>query len=339
MRISPRKAVVPMSFTYCLLTLIGVYLSSIDKPFTVALLFLVTGALIAPPIPALVRAIWTKLACNSETNRALHALDSITEELVFAISPLVTSLIWSTIGAFWTIPVGLTCGFLGNVAIILLASRKKSQSRELVVHPHRTTGDEISKTGNISRSIYLKKTTAGLLLPMFGLGIAMGGISVVLPKWAETNLGTPSASGIILSIISFAGFIAGIFFGKIKNDFIASRFQYQIASLLVASGVVVFSFGNSSVSALFAATMIGAGMTPMFIVSFIMIGEFYNEIHHTEMNAAVGSSFTVGDGAASFCAGLLITYCGMHLTFFLMVLSVSIFCFGSFLIQKSQQIS
>lgn len=178
-RYSPRATIVPMSLVFALLLGTGVTLNASGASFVVAMAGIVSGAAVAPPTPAVVRAIWTNVAETPATNRALHALDSTTEELTFAISPLITSVLWATGGVFWSIPVGLCAGVLGNIAIVVLASRREASSHALMTRPLSgpPASNELFESVSVTskRSIYFQPAAVGLLLPMVGLGIAMGG--------------------------------------------------------------------------------------------------------------------------------------------------------------------
>lgn len=191
-RYSPRATIVPMSLVFALLLGTGVTLNASGASFVVAMAGIVSGAAVAPPTPAVVRAIWTNVAETPATNRALHALDSTTEELTFAISPLITSVLWATGGVFWSIPVGLCAGVLGNIAIVVLASRREASSHALMTRPlpGPPASNELFESVSVTskRSIYFQPAAVGLLLPMVGLGIAMGGAELDSSRlvWAES---------------------------------------------------------------------------------------------------------------------------------------------------------
>ncbi|WP_353065988.1 hypothetical protein [Arcanobacterium hippocoleae] len=134
----------------------------------------------------------------------------------------------------------------------------------------------------------------------------MGALSILLTKWSEASLGEQSASGIFLSIISFSGFFAGLFFGKIKPRSLSISSQYQIASLSIAVGVVFISLGSRLLFVVIGSIVLGSAMTIMFIISFVLIGEHYREAQQTEMNAAIGASYDISSGLSNLSAGF---YC------------------------------
>lgn len=315
-RYSPRATIVPMSLVFALLLGTGVTLNASGASFVVAMAGIVSGAAVAPPTPAVVRAIWTNVAETPATNRALHALDSTTEELTFAISPLITSVLWATGGVFWSIPVGLCAGVLGNIAIVVLASRREASSHALMTRPLSgpPASNELFESVSVTskRSIYFQPAAVGLLLPMVGLGIAMGGLSLILPAWSGQNLGAEAISGVLLSVVSFAGFLAGIAFGKLPGGRVTARLQYQGAVALVAVGVLLFMVSEGIVLAVLGASCVGVGMTPMFIASYMMVGDYFADTSHTEINAALGSSFNIGSGIATTVCGFALVVLGTN---------------------------
>lgn len=305
-----------MSLVFALLLGTGVTLNASGASFVVAMAGIVSGAAVAPPTLAVVRAIWTNVAETPATNRALHALDSTTEELTFAISPLITSVLWATGGVFWSIPVGLCAGVLGNIAIVVLASRREASSHALMTRPLSgpPASNELFESVSVTskRSIYFQPAAVGLLLPMVGLGIAMGGLSLILPAWSGQNLGAEAISGVLLSVVSFAGFLAGIAFGKLPGGRVAARLQYQGAVALVAVGVLLFMVSEGIVLAVLGASCVGVGMTPMFIASYMMVGDYFADTSHTEINAALGSSFNIGSGIATTVCGFALVVLGTN---------------------------
>ncbi|QJC21943.1 MFS transporter [Arcanobacterium buesumense] len=334
MRFTPLRTIIPMSVGYCLCVGFGAFLSFIDKPFYVAVVFLLMGTLIAPPTPALVRTLWTRLALTDSHNRALHTLDSVSEELVFAITPLITTFFWSTVGAFWAIPVGLFCGFIGTTAIITLAGRNYTSTHNLISHPlsvGKSEGHEYQM--HDVRSIYFNRITWGILGPMLGLGSAMGALSILLTKWSETILSEQSMAGVFLSIISFSGFFVGLLFGKVNAESISTQAQYRMASLAVAIGVIVITLGGNLFFVVIGSVILGSGMTIMFITSFMLIGAYYLEIRQTEMNAAIGASFDVGSGVANLSTGFLLSYFSLNLSLCLLSVVVILFTSMSFFIE------
>lgn len=330
-RYSPRTAILPMSLIFALLVTAGVSLDVTGFGFAPAITGISAGSAFAPPTPAVVRSVWTNISDTQQMNRALHALDSTTEELTFAISPLITAFLWSTIGPFWSIPIGLFAGLIGNATIVWLASRPPASSRVLMTQPRTSQGcDNIENTNGTHKralSLYLRPSATGLLLPMLGLGVVMGGLSLVLPSWAGENLGNQSASGLLLAIISFAGFAAGLVFGRLPERWVSARLQYQMSAALISVGALFFSLSDDIVGAICAAILIGVGMTPMFIASYAMVGDYFSGHEHTEINAALGSTFNIGDGLASLLCGfalvalatgqvlLLLGVCALALSF------------------------
>ncbi|MFW0179635.1 MFS transporter [Rothia sp. P7208] len=339
MRFAPVKTVIPLSMIYCLFVALGAFLSYSNKPFYIAIVFLFAGNLVAPPTPALVRTLWTRIANNQDYNRALHALDSITEELVFAITPLITAFLWSTVGAFWVIPVGLLCGFISTSSIIILAGRKNAPTYELI---HSSDNAYIRASANStdtrSSSIYFNRITWGLLGPMLGLGAAMGALSIILTRWSEVSIGEQYASGIILSIISFSGFFAGLLFGKFKINSLSTATQYTIASLAIGVGILFISLGFDIAFVVIGAVILGSAMTIMFIASFVLIGEHYEVVEQTEMNAAIGASFDIASGVSNLSAGFLISMFGLLASFHVMSIAILPLVALSFLLQAKNRL-
>lgn len=311
-RYSPLSTLLPLSLAFALITVTGIALDINGGAFPFAFIGVCVGAALVPPTPALVRAMWTAIATSTAMKRALHSLDSTTEELTFAISPLIIAALWSSVGPFWSIPLGLIAGVIGNVAILWWGMRPYARCYRLVTEPLPVSdkSDDASIRRRRVLSVYRQRKAAGLLIPMLALGLAIGSLSLILPPWCERNLGAASISGVLLSIISFTGFLTGLCFGKFPENVLQVRTQYRLSVAFIVGAVALLTMGSGIVTAVVACILLGVGMTPMFIASFLLVSSYFATDTHTEMNAALGSSFNLGSGTASLIAGLALSQLG-----------------------------
>lgn len=305
-RFSPKKTVIPLSFTYTIITLAGLVFAHVSYNFLLSTALILIGILFAPPTQALVRAMWNEMSSTSAYNKALHALDSVTEELIFVITPIITAFFWATTNPIFSIVLGILAGLLANCGIISLGC-KKSKYRHLVYNKQKVHAYD-SFSLYPQKHLYFNKITFGLLAPLFGLGFTMGSLSIILPTWTGKYIGSEAASGVLIGLISLAGFIAGIFYGKINFKNIKNNRQYQILSALLACGILIFFPAQNIYISFISMLLIGTAMTPMFISSYTLVDKYYDSTRHTEINAALGSSFNIGSGIATLYAGLSLTF-------------------------------
>ncbi|MFN8074147.1 MAG: MFS transporter [Kineosporiaceae bacterium] len=260
----------------------------------------------APPSSAVLRSTWTAIAATREENRALHSLDSVLEEAGFVVSPLLTAGIWAVAGPRWAVAVGAGAALVGTALLLTFARASGGLVWETFEKRSPTAGVRAEGRSGGRRGVVFTRGGAALLAPMSGLGIAMGTAAVVLPAWAEHH-SAPEVSGVILAVISLGGVAAGLLFGRVKQPRVTARSQYALALVAVASGTAVMGLSTGFPGAVAGALVLGAGMTPMFIVGYLLVGEMIEAGRHTEANAALGSAYNIGSGGAAAAAGALLS--------------------------------
>ncbi|WP_346278672.1 MFS transporter [Pseudonocardia sp.] len=268
------------------------------------LMALAVAAALAPPASAVLRTAWTAIAESAQENRALHSLDSVLEEATFVASPLLTSAAWALAGARWALVAGGAAALIGTALVLVSARRAGGRVRAAFVDKRCESSPLRTAPPPRFRSLLLTRDGVALLAPMFGLGIAMGAVAVVLPAWAGQYT-TAEMSGVVLAVISAGGVLAGLVFGAVHFPGTPWA-QYVTAAAVVTCGTALIA-GTSHVAVTFlAATLIGLGMTPMFVVAFLLVGRVIPADRHTEANAALGSAYNLGSGGAAAAAGALL---------------------------------
>lgn len=311
-RLSPKVTLLPMSILYALACAAGILLAD-QLPFVVVLAFILTGGACAPPTGAVVRSLWTEIAGDNDAeNRALHSLDSVSEEFTFAIAPVITAAIWAWAGAVWAVPIGGVLTIVGTALLLAVGLTGSAPTRHVLtqqLQPDAPTAKPTGFRGRCAHAVaaYRSRAAVGLLVPMLGLGAAMGALSIVLPAWASNHVGSPAFSGVLLGVVSLAGAIAGLVAPKLPTAHLSDVRQYQLAAGTVAISMVVFAVSGSVAVSLIAAVLLGVGMTPMFISAYVLVGKIARKQDHTEINAALGSGFNLGDGLTGLVIGVLIT--------------------------------
>ncbi|MGO4536230.1 MFS transporter [Leifsonia sp. 2MCAF36] len=340
-RWSPRSVVMPMVLAYGALCGASTLVAQAGAPTLVPLAMIAAGSLIVPPVGALVRSSWNRLAPGGDESRTLHALDSVTEELTFAVAPVLTSVIWVTWGAAWTVTTGAASAIIGTALILAAGLRRSSgvrsifADRALVLAP--AAGRPWFTRLASGLRIYSSRRTAGLLAPMFGLGVAMGGLSLVLPDWSQRHVGQAAFSGILLGVISLSGTVVGALAGRLPTRVLSDVRQYQLACGLTGLAMILFAAADDVVVAVIASVILGAGMTPMFIASFVIVGQVIPVHSHTEVNAALGSGFNLGNGCATLSVGVLIAALPGSMTLAVAALIVVAACGMSLLLPSTRR--
>ncbi|BDR52643.1 hypothetical protein KIM372_05500 [Bombiscardovia nodaiensis] len=343
-RMSPARLLLPLALVGGLLIIAAQTMALGSIPFWASALFLALGFAFLPPTPAVIRELWTQLAPSEASSRTLHALDSVLEELTFALTPLLTSLIWAMSDPYWAIVLGVVLAAVGNALIIAVGSRRGTATRSLLRTPIQaqeqaeegTEGRSRRRRFGLGLAPGVLANALALLLPVACLGLTMSALTIILPAWSQKVTGSQPLSGVLLSLISWSGTLAGFIFGRLRLRIRDSR-QYQFESLLMLAAVGLFALSAFLPStpallvAVCAAVMFGAAMTPMFVSSYVLVGPAFASNIQASMNAALGSVYNLADGLASLAFAALLQARGTGLTLVVLTLFVAAaVCFGLF---------
>ena len=290
-RTLPPLAVVRTTL-YCLAAALG------TSGYVIAALTLVVlAAACASPGQALVRTIWTSLTPPGDQRRRLHSLDSILEETLFIVTPLLTALIWATIGPAWAVVIGSLTGAVGILMVIPVGWRHPD-IWAILTRSGSPRGREFRER---RRPMILGRAPLAVMSPMAGLGFIMGGVAAALPAWAALRY-SAELSGVLLAVISGAGVAGGLIYGKAKLRG-SLWLHYMMMGLVVGVGAIVLALSDHLGVALPATLLLGVGMTPMFVVAYLLVDQAFPKQRQTEANATVGASYDLAAGTGAVVAG------------------------------------
>ncbi|WP_250032670.1 MFS transporter [Paractinoplanes maris] len=298
-RFGARRMLVPMAVAFAVVATAAALLAQHGGvgAYAAALVLTASAAILAPPNSAVLRSVWTEVAGpDAGKNTRLHALDSVVEEATFVVAPLLTSGIWLVVGAQWAVIAGGLCALVGTVWFRGLihrigAHRVSTGSRPPGDRPRqRTIGVLLSRNG------------AALLVPMIAVGLAMGALSVGYPAWALRHANAELA-GVLVALDSVGGILAGIVYGHLSSRRPGPWVRYFTGILILCTGVLVVAVSQTIPVVVIGSFLVGAALTPMYIVAYTLVGAAFPDDRHTAVNAAIGSSYNLGSGVAALAAG------------------------------------
>ncbi|WP_317642494.1 MFS transporter [Bombiscardovia apis] len=336
-RMSPARLLLPLAVAGGALIIAAQTVALGGALFGVSALLLAMGFAVLPPTPAVIRELWTQLTPSEAASRTLHALDSVLEELTFALTPLLTSLIWALSDPYWAIVLGVVLAVVGNALIIAVGSRQGTATRHLLRTPiaaepnSALAGDTRAERHRFKLRLApdVIPNALSLLLPIACLGLAMSALTIVLPAWSQRVTGSQPLSGVLLSLISWSGTLAGFIFGRMRLKASDSR-QYQFESLLLLAAVGLFAVSTflpailALLLAFCAALLFGAAMTPLFVSSYVLVGPAFAGSLQSSMNAALGSTYNLADGLASLAFAALLQAKGAGWTLVVLTILVAL---------------
>lgn len=267
------------------------------------------GALFAPANGAVLRSIWSQVAPDESHRKALHALDSLLEESVYVLSPLLVGSLWFTVGPKWAILAGAAASVLGTGLLFWFARR----AGETVWAQLMRQSPSKSGTGGRGPMSAVVFTLPGLSLaiPMFGFAMAVGAGSITFAAWSA-QFHVVSLAGLFAGLGSLGGVVGGFLYGKAAvSDAKATRL-YLWMPAFVGLSMAPLMLSSAVWVAVAAALCSGLVMTPMFIAAYVKVPASFPQAHFNEANASIGAAYNLGSGTGSLVAGALVEHVGLQ---------------------------
>ena len=259
----------------------------------------VAGALM-PPIAPAVRALLRDLLPDPGVRETAHALESVIQELIWMIGPLVVAAVIAVVEPAVAVLLSAAVCITGT---LLFVSSPGARGRGSRTAPHE-------------RSPVLAITELRALLgPIFFNGLAIGTIDVGLPALA-LHAGSRPSSGVLLALWSFGSMTGGLWYGaRTWRAPLATRYRMLLLTgvLCTAPLIAARTIPEGVVGALLA----GLTMAPVFSCQYALVGRAVPAGVETEAFTWVSSALIGGLAAGSALGGAAIAEGGVSAPFVL----------------------
>lgn len=262
-----------------------------EIPLGVCLLIAAFAGACQPAVGSMVRARWAHAARTSGATalvRPAFALESILDELVFSIGPLIAA--WASIalglGSPLLIAAALVC--LGGWA---LAAQKRSEPEIHTDSEH--SGSALKQRGMLS-----------VACVALGVGAVFGSYEVAVVAFCGAA-GSQSMSGIVLALWATGSAIGGLWFGTRRWRQAPSTQLLVLCAVLVAVLLPALAAPNIFILIL-VTTAGGAAVAPTLITVFGISERIVPPRLLTEGLAFAISAMTVGFAAGAALGGALV---------------------------------
>jgi predicted MFS family arabinose efflux permease len=252
---------------------------------------LVAGSL-PPPVGPVMRSSWHDIVDGEASLlRTAFSFDSVSEEVLYVVGPLVAAATVAAFGAPTVILVSvglLLVATVGMASVLrtMRAAREDDEVRERPAVPWRSVRFVLG------------------LLPALAIGVLLGGlelaaVAVVVSLSGEGIAGVPAA---LIAIGSIAG---GLVYGRRRWRGSASS-QAVIAVLASAAAVALSALVAGRLLAVLLAFLVaGAFVAPAIVASYLVADDAV-EGASAESTAWVTAAFNVGTAGGTLLAGLLV---------------------------------
>lgn len=253
-------------------------------PFGISLVLAAGAGACSPAIGPAVRARWTYVISKAESTsspklRTAFALESISEEIIFTIGPLIAA--WLALSVALPAPIifAIVVGVTGTFLLIRL------RGTEPVAAPvHRT---------NTPHTSAFRHPGVGLMIfAAIATGAIFGSFEVAIVAFTA-EVGTPELSGFLLAAWALTSMFGGLWFGSRHFRAPLSR-QLVVITAALTIALLITPF-LSSLIALSLTTMIsGALVAPVLITIFSLAERLVPNAQLTEGLTFINSGLTVG---------------------------------------------
>jgi predicted MFS family arabinose efflux permease len=259
--------------------------------WALVLVALVAGSL-PPPVGPVMRSSWHDIVDGEPVLlRTAFSFDSVSEEVLYVVGPLVAA---AAVAAFGAPPV-----ILVSVGLLLVATAGMASVLR-TMHATRDDGGVRERPRVPWRSL---RFLLGLL-PALAIGVLLGGlelaaVAVVIGLSGQGIAGVPAA---LIAIGSIAG---GLVYGRRRWRGTASS-QAVIAVLASAAAVAAASAVSGVLPAVLAAFLVaGVFVAPAVVASYLVADEAVTGAS-AESTAWVTAAFNVGTAIGTLLAGLVV---------------------------------
>ncbi|MGV0743544.1 MFS transporter [Mycolicibacterium sp. XJ870] len=247
-------------------------------------LLMTLGVLIGasvPPLMPVVRALYPKMV-TGEGVRALFALDTTAQELIWVIGPVAATFLVSAASTAAPLILSAAVTVLGTCWFLLSARR---------LHPGITRSTSTFGKVLANRTVILAMLTSLLLVASF----------MALEVGIVADLGHSGVmAGVAIAVASIGSLVGGLLLGH-RRIGVAG---IVAALATVAIGTALFGIADSLVLQFTALFCSGLGFAPAMSALYLIVSREVDEHSATEAFGWLNSAALVGGAIGTACAGV-----------------------------------
>lgn len=279
--LAPIHAVLLGTFTILVLT---------EASRVAQVIVIICAGATSPAIGSYVRARWSHVSEGPDMLRVGFAWESIIDELIFTIGPVLTTVLAFQLG--FGVPLIAAALFVATGSLWLSSNRGSTPP------PHPGTTDTRVSWFAVTRIRGIK----ALVLAALGMGTLFGSLDVgVVAFTQERSQG--EWSGLVLAGFALSSMIVGIVYGGRRWPGDVSR-HAQIVTVALVVCSIGFLLVRSTPSVAVVAFLTGGCVAPALIAIFTLTQRIVPPANLTEgltwTNAGLATGFALGSASAGW---------------------------------------
>ena len=248
-----------------------------------------------PPVSSMIRVRWTHLLRGSHRLPTAMAMESVVDEMVFVLGPVLVTILSTTGHA----TAGLVTAFvLATVGSLLFAAQRRTEPLP-TAHEHRAVSSAMRCDG-------LKV----LFVVAAGVGAVLGTFQISLVAFAD-ELGQKPMTGVLIAALAVGSMISGIGWGCVHWRL---PLRHRLAGVLVL--LTVLSAPLMLVRDVWLmvpfVVLAGIAVSPSLISAFTLAEQLVPRAAVTEAFTWIGTALALGVAVGASVAGKIVDVSGAN---------------------------
>lgn len=262
-----------------------------DYPRPAQVVLVVAAGATAPAIGSYVRARWSHVSIDASMVRVGFAWESILDEAVFTIGPIITTAVAFSLG-FGT-PLFLAAAFVLIGSLWLAGSRSSTPPP----HPGHATGVSLW-------AVVRSPGLPSLVVAALGLGTVFGAVDVGVVAFTAAQ-GNGAFAGVVLATFAATSMVGGIVYGMREWPG-ALQWHPRLATSALVLVTIALPFSTSNGFLIAVIALAGFSVAPGLIGIFTLASRLVPRRHLTEGLTWTNSGLAAGFALGSALAGVVV---------------------------------
>ncbi|PRZ33558.1 putative MFS family arabinose efflux permease [Antricoccus suffuscus] len=297
-RFGQRRVLIPVVILFGAgATLFIIAVKNLAPAWVLCIAALLAGGCI-PPVGSMLRARWSYLLEGSRRLPAALAMESVLDELVFIIGPVLVTFLSSTGHA--------TSGMVVAAALAVIGSLTFAAQHRTEPPPGRSesySGPSAIRTPGLSI----------LCLVGLSMGMTLGTFELVLVAFAKSQHES-SLAGVLIAALAVGSMLSGIVWGTINWLAPLNRRLLLILCALAIATLPMLVTTNIWLLLIFVV-ICGMAVSPTLITSFTLCEELVPRESTNEGFTWIGTTIALGVAVGTSASGIIVDSYNANLAF------------------------
>jgi MFS family permease len=278
-----------------------------DWPRWTVFVFAGLGGACIPPVSSMIRVRWTHLLRGSHCLPTALAMESVVDEFVFIVGPVLVTFLSTTGHATSGVVTAFT---LATVGSLLFAAQYRTEP---------PAGGHESRNGP---SAIRTRGLRVLFVVGASVGAILGTLEIALVGFAD-QVGAKSMSGVLIAALALGSMASGIGWGTVHWRLPLRRRLAGVLVLLTLCSIPLMLVRDIWVMVPFVA-LAGVAVSPSLISSFTLAEVLVPRAVVTEAFTWIGTALGLGVAVGASVAGKIVDESGANAAFLVATVAAAI---------------